>query len=260
MPEIIFESQEAVPEPFRPIAEAKDGKFVIDVAPAKDVREFRDRNIELSRARDDHEAFIARLRADLNFDPEKYDEFVGQFGELKTVKQQVDDGKLVADTSLDKAIEERTREMKREHENLVNSLKTTNHNLEAEIKQTKGKLAKAQVDREFMSAINNPKSGALPEASDTILMFAYDTWRPNEDGVLVGYDRENKIMYGADGSTPMTPIEWLAKLRENKPFLFKQSEGGGSGGGNGRGGLSPAELNKMSPVERMNYARSSTNA
>jgi hypothetical protein len=53
----------------------------------------------------------------------------------------------------------------------------------------------------------------------------------------------------------MTPMEWLAKLREEKPFLFKQSEGGGSGGGGGRGGLSPADLAKMSPVERMNYAR-----
>jgi hypothetical protein len=62
-------------------------------------------------------------------------------------------------------------------------------------------------------------------------------------------------MYGADGSTPMTPMEWLAKLREEKPFLFKQSEGGGSGGGGRPGGLSQADLQKMSPVERMNYAR-----
>lgn len=255
MPEITFESEDSVPEAFRPIAEAKDGKFVIDVAPAKEVKEFRDRNIELSRYRDDQEAFKAKVAADLDVNWDEYDGFVTNYHELKTVKQQVDDGKLVKDTSLDEALEKRTREMKREHENLVNSLKTTGNNLESENKSLKGKLSKAQVDREFITAINNPKSGALPEASDTILMFAYDRWRPNEDDVLIGYDREGKIMYGADGSTPMTPIEWLAKLREERPFLFKQSEGGGGGGGSGRSGLSSADLQKMSPVERMNYAR-----
>jgi hypothetical protein len=255
MPEIIFDSQDSVPEPFRPIAEAKDGKFVIDVAPAKEVKEFRDRNIELSRERDDHQSFMARLLADVELDPANYDEFVTTFQDLKQTKALVEDGKLVKDTSLDEALEKRTREMKREHENLVNSLKTTSNNLESENKSLKSKLSKAQVDREFITAINSPKSGALPEAADTILMFAYDTWRPNEDGVLIGYDRENKIMYGADGSTPMTPIEWLAKLREDKPFLFKQSEGGGSGGGKGAGGLSAQDLQKMTPTERMNYAR-----
>lgn len=255
MPELSFDSQDAVPEPFRNIAQPKDGKFVIDVAPAKDVKEFRDRNIELSRYRDDAEALKARVAADLDLDWDQYDGFVTGYQELRTVKQQVEDGKLVKDTSLDEALEKRTREMKREHENLVNSLKTTGNNLEAENKQLKGKLAKAQVDREFISAINNPKSGALPEAADTILMFAYDAFRPNDDGVLIGYDREGKIMYGADGSTPMTPLEWLAKLREDRGFLFKQSEGGGSGGGTGRGGLTAADLQKMSPTERMNYAR-----
>lgn len=255
MAEIIFESEEAVPESFRTIAEPKDGKFVIDVAPAKEVKEFRDRNIELSRYRDDTEALKAKVAADLDLDWETYDDFVTRFEELKNTHQLVEDGKLVKDTSLDEALEKRTREMKREHENLVNSLKTTNNNLEAEIKQAKSKLTRAQVDREFISAINNPKSGALPEASDTILMFAYDTWRPNEDDVLIGYDREGKIMYGADGSTPMTPMEWLAKLREDKPFLFKQSEGGG-GGGSRPGGLTPADIQKMTPTERMNYARS----
>ena len=255
MAEIVFDSQEAVPEAFQSIAEAKDGKFVIDVAPSKEIKEFRDRNIELSRYRDDQESLKAKVAADLGLDWDNYDDFVTNFEGYKQTHQLVEDGKLVKDTSLDEALEKRTREMKREHENLVNSLKTTNNNLEIEAKTLKAKLSKAQVDREFISAINNPKSGALPEAADTILMFAYDTWRPNDDGLLVGYDRENKIMYGADGSTPMTPMEWLAKLREDKPFLFKQSEGGGGGGGKGAGGLSAADIQKMTPTERMNYAR-----
>lgn len=255
MPEIVFDSQEAVPPDFQNIAQAKDGKFVIDVAPASQVKEFRDRNVELSRYRDDAEALKAKVAADLGLSWDEYDNFVATFEELKTVKQQVDDGKLVKDTSLDEALEKRTREMKREHENLVNSLKNTGHALEAENKTLKSQLSRAQVDKEFITAIGNPKSGALPEATDMILMLAYDTWGPNEDGTLVGKDREGKIMYGADGSTPMTPLEWLGKLREEKSYLFKQSQGGGSTGGNGKTGLSPADIQKMDPIERMNRAR-----
>src|SRR5687768_18351825 len=98
MPELTFESEDAVPEAFRPIAEAKDGKYVIDVAPSKEVKEFRDRNIELSRYRDDAESLKAKVAADLGLDWDSYDDFVHNFEELKTTKQLVEDGKLVKDT------------------------------------------------------------------------------------------------------------------------------------------------------------------
>lgn len=255
MPELIFDTQEAVPEPFRAIAVAKDGKFAIDVIPSKDLKEFRDRNIELSRERDDNQSFLAKLQADLGLEQDKYDEFVTHFGEMKSTVQLVEDGKLVKDTSLDEALEKKTREMRREHENLVNSIKNTSNALELENKRIKSELALAQVDREFIPAIGNPKSGALPEATDIILQEAYKVFRPNEDGNLIPYDRENKIIYGADGSTPMTALEWLGKLREDRPFFFKRSEGGGGQGGDGRSGLTAADIAALSPVERMNRAR-----
>lgn len=255
MPELTFDTQEAVPEPFRPNAQAKDGKFVIDVIPATDLKEFRDRNIELSRTRDDLQSWKARVQADLGLDDEGYDQFITSFNELKSTKQRVDDGELIANTSLEDALKARTSEMQRTHEHEQNALKNRNRALEEENKTVKASLARAQVDKEFITAIGNPKSGALPEATDTILMFAYDVFRPNEDGNLVGYDRENKVLYGADGSTPMTPLEWLGKLREEKSFLFKRSEGGGSQGSQGRHGMTAADIMKLDPVERMNRSR-----
>jgi hypothetical protein len=107
-----------------------------------------------------------------------------------------------------------------------------------------------------MTAINHEKSGALQSATTHILREAYDVFRPMDGGRLVPYDAEGKIIYGSDGSTPMTPLEWLGKLREASPFFFKGSMGGGANGNNGADTrLTPAEFAAMSPQEKMNRAR-----
>lgn len=255
MAEIAYESKEAVPEAFRETAAEKEGKFYIDVVNKDDLNQFRERNISISQERDTLQGTLANLYTTLGMDPEKQDEYLESLKGLRKIKQQVDDGKLVAETSLDEAVAARTGEMQRQHQQLVESQKRALTERETEIGQLKVQLNKAAIDREVISAINNEKSGALPSASTHILRESYDVFRPMDNGRLVPYDAEGKIMYGADGSTPMTPLEWLGKLREISPFFFKGSQGGGSQGGNGRTQMTPAEFAALTPTEKMNRAR-----
>lgn len=56
----------------------------------------------------------------------------------------------------------------------------------------------------------------------------------------------------------MSPKEWLGKVKVEAPYLAKQSAGGGANGGDGKGakhGMTDAEFEKLSPVERINRAR-----
>ena len=256
MAEIAYESKEAIPEAFRDVAAEKEGRFVIDVVSKNDLTQFRENNIKLSQERDSLNSSLASLYTELGLDPEKREEFLEDYKGLRKLKQQVDDGKLVVDTTLDEALAQRTGEMQRQHQQQVDAQRKAISEREAEINNLKAGLNKAAIDREIITAINNEKSGALGTATTHILREAYDVFRPMDGGRLVPVDAEGKILYGADGSTPMTALEWLAKLRDNSPFFFKGSQGGGASGGQDRSGrLTPAEFAAMSPQETMNRAR-----
>lgn len=257
MPELLFDTQDAVPEVFRSIAAEKDGKFAINVVPKTELDEFRNNNLNLARERDSQKSLLGRLQTDLGFDPENVDGFVTTFNDYRNIKQQVDDGKLVADSSLEAAVEAKTGQMKSTFEQQINGLKTTNTNLLSENEKLKTDIRRNVISNAMMEAINHPDSGALPAASKHIMREAYDTFSVDDHGDLVPKDSKGNIIYGSDGATPMTPKEFLAKLEESNPFFFKDSQGGGAGGGGGggSGGLSPAQIAAMSPEEKMNYGR-----
>jgi regulator of replication initiation timing len=254
MPELIYEAQDQIPEALKTITVEKDGKWVANVVPKTELDDFRNRNIEISRDRDNLTSVIGRLTTDVGLDLENLDGFVTSFAELKDVKQQVEDGKLVKDTSLAQAVEAKTGEMKRTFEGQINGLKNENTSLKGENEKLKSGLNRSIVDREVMQAVNDPQSGALPEATRQILREAYETFSI-EDGKLVAKDKDNNVLYGTDGATVMTPLEWLHKLQETSPFFFKQAQGGGGGGGGGGGSLTAAQLAAMTPEEKMNYGR-----
>lgn len=255
MPELIYDSAEAVPEAIRAIAAEKDGKWVANVVPKSELDDFRNRNISISQERDRLTSLTGRFQTDLGFDPEKADDFVTEVQELRTIKQQVDDGKLVKDTSLASAIESKTAEMRRTYDAQVGGLTNQVKSLSTENEQLKSGLNRAVIDKEVMLAVSNPASGALPEATRQIMREAYDTFTV-VDEKLTAKDKDGNVIYGSDGATPMTPMEWLKKLQEQTPFFFKGANGGGAGGGNGGGGtLTQAQLDAMSPEEKMNYGR-----
>jgi len=256
MPEIMYDTQEAVPEPFRAIAAEKDGKYMINVVPKADLDQFRNTNIAVVKERDTLGGLIGRLKTDLEFDDADPDTFITNYKEMVDIKKKVADGKLVADTSLESALEAKTGEMKRTYDGQILALTNTNKALAGENGTLKTQLQRTQIDTKLTEAINHPESGALPQATRQILREAHEVFSVDEHGDLIPKDPKGNIIYGADGATPMTPAEFLKTLEETSPFFFKTAQGGGAGGGNGGGGgLTPAQIAAMSPAEKMNYGR-----
>lgn len=256
MTEMTFDNRDAAPEGLREFGTEKDGKFVVAVAPKVKLDEFRTNNLNLSKERDSLQTIVGRFRTDAGFDPEKMDEFFTQLGELKTTAQLVADGKLVKDTSLDEAVSKRTNSMRSEFENQINALKTANQNFESENKTLKQEVANGVIDRAVTAAATDEKSGVRSDALNAVIREAREFFRV-EDGKLVARDKDNQIVYGADGATPITPMEWLkTKLISTAPYLYRESQGGGAGGsGGGSGTLTAAQLQAMSPEQKMEYAR-----
>lgn len=259
MPKITFSSMDEVPAEFKEIAKAEDGKVTIDVTSTAIVNDFRERNITASKERDDAKAFVAKLQTGLGFDPEKVDEFLTNFEGLKDVAQQVEDGKLVKDTSLKDALEARTAEMRTAHETQMREAATREQNLKSQVGDLSSKFNRSIVDREVMMAANDPKSGIRPDALKAVLNEAYHTFKVDDKGKLVPKDEDGNVRYGADGATPMSIGEWFkGDLLKSAPYVFKSSEGGGAQGGNGSGGYTAEQLSSMSPEAMMDAARGIT--
>lgn len=254
MPEMLFDTQDLVPEDVRADAVAKDGKFAVNLVSAKKLDEFRNNNVNLSKERDSLSSVIGRLKTDAGFDPEAIDDFITNLGELRTTKQLVDDGKLIKDTSLDEALGKKTAEMQRQHQTQVGALETANRNFQQQVTDLQSKLDNTILDQRISEAVGNQNSGVRPDALRAVIREAKEFFQV-KDGKLVPYDHDNQIIYGADGTSPMTPLEWIkTRLSETSPYLFQESSGGGAGGG-GTGGLSQAALAALSPAERMRAAR-----
>lgn len=254
MPEIVYDTQEAVPEPFRANATAKDGKFVINVVPKSELDTFRDNNLSVSRDRDALSNVLGRLATDVGLDREKIDDFVTQFNDLKTVKQRVDDGELVANTSLEEAISTRTNEMRTQHEAQVQALTTSVRNLQSELDTAHKAIDDNVIVNEISAAVSDKRSGIRPDALRAVIREAREFFQV-KDGKLVAMDGD-KVIYGTDGTSPMSPLEWIkSRLSQTSPYLFIESQGGGGQGGSGVGNLSQEQLAQMSPAERMRAAR-----
>lgn len=254
MPEIFYDTQEAVPEPFRASAAAKDGKFVINVVEQSKLDEFRTNNLNVSRDRDALAGVIGRLTTDLGFDREKVDEFVTNFNDLKSTKQRVDDGELVANTSLEEAITTRTNEMRTQHDAQVQALTTSVRNLQGELDTARRALDDNVIVNEITAAVSDKRSGIRGDALRAVIREAREFFQV-KDGKLVPMDGD-KIVYGTDGTSPMSPLEWIkSRLSQTSPYLFAESQGGGAQGGSGVGGMTQEQLAQLSPAERMRAAR-----
>jgi hypothetical protein len=254
MPELIFDTQEAVPEPFRESAVAKDGKFAINVVNKSEVDTFRENNLNLSRERDGLAGTIARLRTDAGLDPDKLDEFVTGLADLRTTAQRVADGELVANSTLEEALNTRTGEMRQQHEAQVQALTTSVNNLRGELDTARKAIDDNVIVNEVTAAATDPRSGLRGDAIRAVIREAREFFQV-KDGKLVPME-DGKIVYGTDGTSPMKPLEWIkSKLTQSSPYLFQESKGGGSQGGSGVGGMTQEQLAQLSPAERMRLSR-----
>lgn len=249
MPDIFFDTLDAVPAELREFAKEDAGKVVVNVVPKVKLDEFRETNINVSKERDALKGTVTKFVSILGIeDPEAA---ATQVQELRSVQSRVKAGELVENKGLDEAVAERTKQMRESFETEIQAkARETNAWKDQATSATKA-LQRNKIDGEVTRAVLSEQSGANHSALADIMQRAYSVFTVSDDGKLIPKNGD-AIIYGGDGSTPMSPAEWLGKLREEAPYFFKQSTGGGAGGGDKRnGGFTAEELAKMSPEQKL---------
>lgn len=192
-----------------------DGKYYLDVEGAvskSKVDEFRDNNIELKKQIEEMTDKYG------NIDIDKYNELMKKAAD--------DDGKKrITMDRVDEIVAERTQKMREEHQNQVEALTGNNNTL-------KSQLDGLLIDGAIRNAAVEAK--VRPGALEDVVLRANRTFKV-VDGKAVAHDEKGNVVYGKDGSNPLSPSEWLNGLKKSADHLFETSSGGGAGGGDNRG-------------------------
>lgn len=208
-----------------------DGKYYLDVdgAVAKNkVDEFRDNNIRLKQ---DLEEMVDKFG---NVDLDKYKAFLD--------KEANDDGKKrITMEKVDEIVAERTTAMKAEHVTQLDALKTTNGALN-------GQLNGLLIDGTIRTAAVEAKIAST--ALDDVILRAKQTFKVVE-GKAVAHDDKGQIIYGKNGTDPLSTSEWIGGLKTSAPHLFEISKGGGAGGGDQKPGDQNVDKSTLSPLQKI---------
>jgi hypothetical protein len=216
-----------VPEPFRvEYKPAPDGiGFVLDVDGVVEkarLDEFRNNNIQLQQQLD-------KLK---DVDPVKYRELI-------KIQQQIDEKQLIEAGKVNEVVELRVTAMREELTTKLDEVTGQNSVLNKQ-------LSILLIDNVVKDAAI--KNGVVPTAVDDVVLRAATVFRV-VDGHPVPQDAAGKVIYGRDGTTPMSVSDWLVGLKKTAPHLFVGSSGSGAGGGDR---TSVIDMSKASPIDKIN--------
>lgn len=214
---------EDVPENVRTLYVAQGDKFVLDVegvVPKEKLEEFRTNNIELQKQIDKYKGV----------DPTKYNE-------LMVIQRKLQEKELLEKGEVDKLVDLRVTTMKE-------TLESANAVLTTDLGKAQSQLHVLLIDNVVKSAAI--QQGVIPEAVDDIVLRAKGVY-VIENGVPVP-KVDGKVVYGKDGTSPMSVSEWLVSLKTTAKHLFMGSHGSGAGGGtqNGR-----TDTTKLTPAQKI---------
>lgn len=165
---------------------------------------------------------------------------------------QDEETKLIAEGKLDEVITRRTERLRGDYDKQLATEKARADKAEAFAARYSDKVL---ADSIRAAAI---KAGALPEAAEDIILRAKGTFKLSEDGEAVATDRDGEVIYGKDGKTPLSPLEWAESLRETATHLWPRAQGAGQTGDNG--GKATKKWGEYTESERAALARDNPDA
>jgi len=257
MPVINFDSLELVPEGLKEFAKTDDatGKVQVNVVANAKLDEFRERNIQMAQKLEQLEPAMERYK---NLVGENPDEFGVELQALRDVNKRVKDGELKTNDEIEAAIQDRVKAIREGYEEANKTARTEALTYKQRAEQLAQELDRTRIAGEVTTAVIAPDSGVRPEALPDVLERAYRLFKV-EEGRLVPKQGEATI-FGANGADPMTPSEWLVKLRDQAPHYFKGNGGGGAAGGKDeKFGMSAEAIAKLSPEAKLALANKNRN-
>lgn len=149
--------------------------------------------------------------------------------------------KLIAEGKLDEVVSKRTERLRGDYDKQLQAEREAREKAEAFANRFRDKVLADSIRESAL------KAGALTEATDDIILRARNTFRLNEVGEPVAMDADGEVIYGKDGKTPLTPLEWAESLREAAPHLWPRAVGAGLTGDKGAKGAK--KRSDMTPEE-----------
>jgi hypothetical protein len=254
MPIFVFDSLDAIPESLRTFAKAEGEKVHINLVPQEKLDEFRDTNITLVKERDALKEQVEVLVPIVGEDP---DAFTADLNELRATAQRVKDGSLSDSRKIEEEVIRRTDDMRKTLEEQIRAAQKETGHWKTKAGELDSTFKRTLVNSAIKDAAIDPEAGVLPGAIPDILSRATNVWRASDDGKVLAFQGDLQL-YGADGGSPLTPKEWIAKMKEEAPHFFKGTQGGGSGGNGaekpGALGKSQKDLKAMTAQERLALA------
>lgn len=254
MPTIFYETLDSVPEDLREHAKSQDdGKIAVKVVPEARLSEFRDNNIEVSKQRDKLLDQVGKLSTIVGEDP---DAFSLELEELRKTRDRVLAGELNESGALETEISKRTEGMRKKFDEELQTKAREGAAWRQKAETVDKQYRQSQVVQAIKDVAMAPTSGVEPTAMNALAREALDVFRYTDEGRVIPMNGDAPI-YGIDGINPMTPSEWLEKLKETSPFYFKQTHGGGSGGDStkrGSFGMTTKDLAGLTPAQKLDLA------
>lgn len=161
-----------------------------------------------------------------------------------------EDSRLIAEGKIDEVIQKRTEKMKQDHDRQLQAETERANKAEAYANQFKQSVVKGQIAQAFSGV------GGLAEATDDVTALALSQFALDEKGNAVMIDANGETIIGKDGSTPLSPKEWVESLRETKSYFFPKAQGSGAPGS----GTSTKKWSDYTESERAAIARENPNA
>ena len=208
------------------VKDEASGKYRLDVegaVPREKLEEFRNNNVTLTN---DLKAANENLAKFKDIDPAKYQEYKTKAEAYK------------GDADIEQIVQQRLQTATSEYS--ANKAK-----LEGDLNTANQKLNTFMINTEVRAAAT--KVGALPSAIDDVVGRANGLFTIVNDKVVI--QKDGQTVYGSDGVTPLSAVEWAKNLSKDAPHLFSQNQGGGTQGGNSFGGNK--DRSKMSSQEKI---------
>jgi len=170
------------------------------------------------------------------------------YNDMLQQSQNLKDKKLLDEGKIEELMEERSKLMREEHNQVVENMKGQQLDL------TK-KLEHLLID----SAVRDSavKAGVIDTAIDDVVLRSQSIFSIKE-GKAVPHDSSGNVIFGDGNSDPMDVSEWVKGLTESAPHLFNSSTGGGSKHGSNFSGtnntISRDVFDNMSHQDRSKFA------
>lgn len=216
---------------------------------------------ETERLRVNRDAVISEKR-DLKKKYDELNDIVVSLGgsdgvkSLLEMKEHLDKdemGKLLAEGKTEEWFDRRAGAMRKDYEDRIVAIQ---EKLDETVKERDGAvhdLRSKVLETEVLSAC--AEAGVVDSAFDDVKAAASSLFKNDPEHGLVIRDRENSIVYGKDGKTPLTPLEWLGMQKETKRHWWPPSKGadasGGHGGGTGSGEVDLSEVQDINEWRKL---------